>query len=514
MANKKNYNLQNENLFVACLYKNPDLFINYSEIIKSKYDFYDDIAKFHYDCFELMYTTFSQEFTENKINIFMSQDEERFKLYKKYGGYQTVKKNMGLTDVSDVKNYFNIVKKYSLVREFERRGFPVQKMLNHPKFDEFTAEDIIKAMRYNVDNIQTIIGGGKDSIILGKDATKRIIDWTKKPSFGITFPWDYWSKFFRGFRRGKFILDAMLTNEGKSRKMIALAVHIALIEKQPLLIMTNEMSEEDITACEIVTVINHPILKKNFNFNLNKTEEEIVLGKYRDKNSNFIERLVDKNDKEIESDDEFITRLYKDSEEYRNTLEVGKWIEDNSKIFFKEMRKYSDTDLEMEIKKHVLGKGVTYVMYDTLKGYRTDEWGTIKQTATRLEEIAKELNIGIYGNNQLTDESSYVDIFDFGSVNTANAKQLIHVLDFYVMEKKLSFQEYENYEILDDFGGRIPLDKNKVYYGQKFVKSRSGGKGTVLIQEVDLDRNIWIEIGVLVKKIKPKKNKNKNKKED
>lgn len=514
MTKKKNYNLQNENLFVASLYKDPDLFINYSELIKSKYDFYDEVAKFYYDCFELMYTTFSQEFTENKINIFMSQDEARFSTYKQYGTYINIKKYMDLTDITDVNNYFKIVKKYSLIREFERRGFPVQKMLNHPSFDNFSAEDIIKAMRYNVDNIQTIIGGGKDSIILGKDATKKIIEWTQKPSFGITFPWDYWSKFFRGFRRGKFILDAMLSNEGKSRKMVALAVHISMIEKEPLLIMTNEMSEEDITACEIVTVINHPALKNNFSFTLDKTEEEIVLGKYRDKYRNFIERKINENGEEIETDDEYSARLYNESEEYRNTIEVAQWIEQNSIIYFKEMRNYSDADLEIEIKKHVLGKGVTYIMYDTLKGYRTDDWGSIKQTATRLEEIAKELNVGIYGNNQLTDDSVFIDIFDYGSNNTANAKQLMHVLDFYVMERKIPLADYDKYEILDDFGGKIPLDKMKVYYGQKFVKSRTGGKGTVLVQEVDLDRNIWVELGILTKKIKPKKHKKSKENEE
>jgi hypothetical protein len=506
-ALKKNYNLQSETLFVGCLYKNPDLFLTYNELIKSKYDFYDETVLFYYNCFELMYTTFSEEFAENKINIFMSQDDERFKNYKKYGGYQTIKKGMELADTEDIKNYFNSIKKYSLVREFERKGFPVEKLLANEKFDKMNAEDIVKTMRGAVDKIQTVIGGGKDSVLLGKDAEKRVRGWIKTPSMGIPFPWEIWNDSFRGFRRGKFILDALLTNEGKSRKMIYLAVHLSLVMKETLLVMTNEMSEEDIMACMVTTVINHPVLKNNFTFKLDKPEKEIVLGMYKGIDGKFIEKKVNNEGLELETDEEFEKRLFKESEEYRNVIEVARWIQENSKIYFKEMNgKYSDIDIEMELKKHVLTKRITFAMYDTLKGYQGDLWEVLKQTATRFEELAKELNIGIYGNNQLTDDAQHVDIFDFGTSQTANAKQMAHVLDTYIMGKKLDPYDYDKYLIVDDFSGTRPLDKTKVYYGQKFIKSRTGNKGLVSVMEVDLDRNIWIELGVL-RKNKVKKSK-------
>jgi len=496
----KNHNIANETLLVGSMYKNPDIYVEYGHVMRPKYDFYDSSCQFFYNSFEIMYQTFSQDFNENNINIFMSQDKKRNNQYKEYGGYKTIEKMMELSNIDDFKNYFNIVKKYSLIREYERNGYPIQKILEHKKFDLFTATDIYKMIKSKADKINTVISGGEDSILLGKKSKNRIKEWIKKPSFGITFPWNYWNIFFRGFRKKKLIVEGMLSNEGKSRKMVALATHISLVEKKSVLIMTNEMSEEDIEACKIVTVINDPIHKKNFDFDLSKTEEEIVLGRYRNDTGNFIIRELDKHENPVLTDEEYEEKLFNESTEYRNTLQIAEWIEENTKIYFKEMREYADDDLEMEIRKHVLSKNVGYVMYDTLKGYRTDDWGTIKQTATRLEELAKELNIGIYANFQLTDDSVYLEVFDLNSMNLANSKQVFHVLDYLVLGKRLFRDDYDKYSIIDDWGGEIPLDINKTYYGHRFAKSRTGGKGKVTVCEVDLDKNTWIEVGLLIKK--------------
>lgn len=246
MSEIKNHNIANETLLVGSMYKNPDIYVEYGHIMRPKYDLYDSSCRFFYECFEVMFQTFSQEFSENNINIFMSQDKKRNQQYKDFGGYKTIEKMVQLSNVADFKNYFNIVKKYSLIREYERNGFPVQKILEHSKFDLFTATDIYKMIKAKTDTINTIISGGEESSLLGKNSEKQIKQWTQKPSFGITFPWNCWNLFFRGFRKGKLIVEGMLSNEGKSRKMVKLATHIALVERKSVLIMTNEMSEEDI----------------------------------------------------------------------------------------------------------------------------------------------------------------------------------------------------------------------------------------------------------------------------
>lgn len=87
---------------------------------------------------------FLQTVDETKMNVFMSQNEERLKLYKQYKGWKTLQRYMALADENDVKNYFDTVKKYSLVREYGRNGFPVEKILSHRNFDKSSPNDIIE----------------------------------------------------------------------------------------------------------------------------------------------------------------------------------------------------------------------------------------------------------------------------------------------------------------------------------------------------------------------------------
>jgi hypothetical protein len=220
-------------------------------------------------------------------------------------------------------------------------------------------------------------------------------------------------------------------------------------------------------AAMLVAVCNNPI----FGFNLGVPERNIVLGEY-------------------------------DSEEqYTSVLEVAKYFEENTKIYFQDMAdSYSDGDIEYQVKKHVLGLGVTHIFYDTLKGYKTDNWETVKQTATTIKNICKTLKIKGYATIQLTDDSVFIPVEDFSSNNIANAKQLKHVVDQMILEKKIDKTEYDDYAILnDEWGGTTPLDKNKVYYGQKIDKNRAGAKGMVLATMVDLDLNTWTEMGYLVR---------------
>jgi len=470
---RENFDLATEALLVGAIYKKPILYVDYAELIKSKYDFYDEDVKFLYNMFELYYKTFSQEITEPKIIMFMQQEQDRYKQFRTIGGWKTIQRQMDLADVSDVKKYFDIVKKYSLVREFEKKGFPIQRVLQHPKFPQFKAEDIVRSMRYNVDNINTVIGGGKNSIVLGKKFSNKLAQWRLAPDMGSEIPFKMWNEYFRGLRPKKLLVDGMLSNEGKSRRMAKVVNFMGVLHQIPILVLVNEQDEDEWTAMQASTICNNP----EFNF----ITPDSNIG------------LLDIREADI------LKGIYESEEDFNFVSErVGNWIESRSKIFFLELNKYSDEDIEREIKKHVLGLGVKYVFYDTLKGYKTDQWESVKQTTTHIKNICNEMNIGGYATIQLTDETHFVDIFDLTSNNIANAKQLYHVVDHMILEKRLNPNDYSKYMIKNEWG-EYPLDMSKVYYGQKIAKNRGEGKGSVLVTEVDLDRNKWIEKGFLIK---------------
>lgn len=499
-------NVQNEILFVGCFYKNPDLYVEYGKYIKSKYDFDDEATKFFYDNFELMYKTFTQTIDEVKVNTFMSQDKERFKQYRMYEGYKTIQTWMDLADTDDFDNYMNILKKYSLIREYYRKGYNVEKIINHKKFNLMDAKDIYKIIRAEADKIGTIILSNEESAILNEDATSFIKQWAIKPQMGLDFPFMNLNEMFRGMRKGKFFCNGFLSNEGKTRLVGLMAANTSLVHNEKSLVLANETSEEDFRACLLTTIINNKQFRELHGVNIVKPERELVLGIYRDDKNKIIERFMDENEEFIESEEEYLQRLYKTSKEFRLVLEVSKWLEEQyqNKIFFKHLNDFSDNSLDFEIRKHKIIHNTNYVFYDTLKPYRDENWAVLKQTATKLASLAIELDCFIWGSIQLTDDSVYTDIFNFSSNNIANAKQIKHVLDFLTLGKRLNKEEYSKYEYVPNGQWGEPhstvLDLSKTYYGLKVDKNRGGSKDRIPLLEVDLDLNTWYEVGYLIKR--------------
>ena len=502
-------NVANEILLVGSLYKNPDLYVSYGNFIRSQYDFSDPVTKFFYDSFSVMYITFSQTMDENKLNIFMSQDDDRLRFYKKYKGWKTISQWMNLADVEDFKNYFNIVKKYSLVREYERNGYPVQRILGHKNFEKWKPQDIYKIIRSKADKINTVINASEESVILTSNIENQVKSFLIHPEMGLSMPWKTLNDMFRGCRLGKVIFNGFLSNEGKSRNMMMLIAYIVLVKNEKFLLLSNEMDESDLRNCLITTVINNPCFKELHGIDIWKTEKEIVLGIYHDDNGNVIKRKEDDFGDFIETEEQYVKRLETTSSEFRNVMKIAQWIDEKreGKLFFKDVgMDYSDEALEFEFRKAKMVYGVKYCGYDTLKGFRTDEWSSVKQTATKIKELMKDLQMFCWSVFQLTDESVFTDIFQLSSNNIANAKQMKHVADALMLGKRIDKDDYHKYQYMstDDWGQKKAhdLDKEKRYFAIKIDKNRGGNKDYIPVFEINLDYNLWVEVGYLIKKIK------------
>lgn len=508
LEEKEPRNIQNEILLVGSFYKNPDLYVSWGQYIRSKYDFDDEATKFYYDCFELMYKTFAQSIEETKVNTFMSQDKNRLKTYKKFGAYKTITQWMSLADVEDFKNYFNIVKKYSLVREYQRNGYPVQKILQHKRFNEWSAQDIYKMIRAKADKINTVILANEESIVLNENINQTIDGFIFKPQMGLQLPWELTNEMFKGCRLGKVVFNGFLSNEGKTRNLMKLIAYITLVKNEKFLLLSNEMDEEDLRSALITTVVNNKEFKELHGINIIKPEREIVLGLYKDDNGKFITRMCDKDGVFIESEEDYIKRIQKNSSEYNKIMEIGKWIDDkkNMQIFFKDVgMNYSDMELEFEYRKHNIVHGVKYAGYDTLKGFGTDDWQTVKQTATKLKELMKELKMFLWAVFQLTDDTIFTNVFQLSSNNIANAKQIKHIADMLIIGKRIPKEDYNKYQYIsnDECWGEpitCDLDFSKRYMVWKIDKNRGGSKDVMPLLEMDLDLNTWYEIGYLIGK--------------
>lgn len=490
-------NIRSELLLISDFYKNKMDFVKYSSLIDPYLFFSETKSRTLYRLISLYYEDY-EEYKDVDFRIFLQNDEEYRDSYLKVGGIEAIEELITL-ESSSLDQNFKAVQKYALLREYDNKGFDVTKIMKHESFSQLTAKKIADIVQSTMLNIRTKLDGNiEDNITITENATGFVEEFMKNPEVGVSFGSKSLDDVFRGFRKGQFIVEGLNSNMGKTRRMVALAVHIALVENEKVFLMSNEMDEKDIKSAVLIAIMNHPKfweLAKSKNISLK--ENDMRLGLYKDEFGEYIYRNKD------EGDHDFVERVRNNSRQFREVYEILTWIEAQTNIKYKHMRFYSDNDIELEIRKEVFGNNCSYVFYDTLKAYKGGDWSALKQTATELSETAKELNIGIYANLQLTDESQEVNIFDMDSRNIASAKHVYHVLDSFLIGKRLEKEEYSNYVQVTRKGKRKQLEERATYYAFKVSKARSAGthvtKNSVILYRVDLNKNIWFDIGLLEK---------------
>ena len=495
-------------MLVGSIFKKPDLFIEHGHNVRSKYDFHDEATKFFYDNAEILYQTRTQVFNRSVISTYMAEDQERLSLYKKYGGWKTLEDWMNLAVVDNFQGYFEVLKKFSLLREYQRNGFSVEKIMNHPKFEMLTAMDIYRLIRSKADRIHTVILTNEESEILNTNIKTTLLHCMETPDLGLQMPFSVMNDITRGMKKKSVMAVGMLSNAGKSRYMTKLIAYITLVLKEKVFVLLNEMTVEEIRYALITTVINNPEFQTLHGLKLKKKERELTLGLYKDNNGEFIYAHKDEWGDVTETIEEYAQRVAENSEEYVKIMKIADWIEDETQglICVKDVSTaYDDKTLEFEIRKANLTQGISYFFYDTFKNdlSTTGDWAAMKVTATKLTELAKQLDMFGYLSIQLTDDANFIKPDELTSSNIANCKSIKHVLHTLFLFKEIPKQEFHKYGYItsSDWGTNTihDLDVDKRYYCCVTDKNRFGRKVKLLF-EVDLDLNIWIEIGELIKK--------------
>ena len=490
------------------MYKQPDLYLSYGESTRSKYDFSDKATRFFYDLFEDYFLTFSQDVSENKINNFATQNSERLKEYKSYGGWKTIKGMMEIADPNDFKNVYNTVKKYSLIREYDRNGFPAEKILSHKNFQYLTANDVYRIMRSKADKINTVINVIEEPVVLTKGVSETIDSYLLTPQFGVQTHWAGYNEYFRGLLPGNVLFQGFLSNEGKSRNLVNLIAYVTLVKKQKFMLLSNEMTEQAMKNCLITTVLNCKEFKELHGVELIKPEKEITMGLYRDNEAHeFIYRAKDEDGNYIESEENFLNRI-KASKEYQDVHKVAQWMEEqlDGKFYFNDITSdYSDEAIELEIRRAKLVYNCGCFAVDTLKAWGAEDWVKVKTTATKIVELGKELNLFGVCTFQLTDATVFDSVFDLSSNNIGAAKGIKHPVDLLTLGKRITAEEYPQYQYLsydESWGEEIAqdLDPRKRYFSLKIDKNRLGDKDRIMLFEYSLDHNIWDNVGYIIKK--------------
>lgn len=501
-------NVQSEMLFCGCMYKEPDLYLSYGESTKSEYDFSDKSARFFYDLFEEYYLSFSQTISQDKVNNFATQNNERLKQYKSRGGWKTIKAMMDMADPHDFKNVYNTVKKFSLVREYDKQGFPAEKILSMKKFQQMTANDVYRIMRSKADEINTQINVIEEPVLLTKGVAGVVDSYLLTPQFGVKTHWQGYNEYFRGLLPGNVLFQGFLSNEGKSRNLVNLIAYVTLVKKQKFMLLSNEMTEVAMKNCLITTVLNCKEFKELHGVDLIKPEKEITMGQYRDdRTKEIICRYKDDDGNYTESSEHFINRV-KQSSEYQAVAKVAKWMEEQmeGKFFFNDITAdYSDEAIELEIRRAKLVYKCNCFAVDTLKAWGAEDWVKVKMTATKIVELGKELDMFGICTFQLTDSTVFDSVFDLSSNNIGAAKGIKHPVDLLTLGKRITPEEYHNYQYItydDTWGEEVScdLDPKEKYFALKVDKNRLGSKDKIMLFRYCLDTNVWDNIGYITKK--------------
>ena len=395
---------------------------------------------------------------------------------------------------------FFVLRKAYLAIPIKNIQDKVVEITNYSLYDKMSVEEVKSA-------IEQVNATEKfKRAILNKNLTTFLEAGDNNLRNGLPLPFPILTNVFKGIRKGETMAFAMPSNAGKSRFTIDIAAHVALVHKKKVLIISNEMSEDKMKLCLITTIINNKAIQKLHGVVLSKTEGELLEFKFR----------ADK-PKEVETDDEgfiirkpnekqgdFVKRLMEQSEEFRKTIEITDWANEEIKnsIYFINITDHTNDELQKVIMNYYYKEQIEYVFYDTLK---TDTANIgigeeLKKTATILSNLAQNFNMYIYSTLQLAESNTLPVNLNVNDL--AVSRTVKEVLDTLCLIKQINRDTLSNYEyslneVDTKFFDLKKFDDPDVrYYACVVDKNRAGAKPTLLFR-LNLAYNVWEELGYL-----------------
>ncbi len=434
---------------------------------------------------------------------------KNFKLPKTMDGDYELKERIKETTAKEPENIEKIyvklkklfmLKKYYMVAPTSAIQKEIVDIRKYSRYDEMTVEEVIST----IDQISVTAGLSRG--ILNKDATNFLISNDSSLTSGLEIPFAVMNATFKGLRKGETTAFAMPSNYGKSRFTINLLAHIAFVEKEKVLMISNEMTEEKMKLCLITTVLNNKRIQESHKQKLKIDEGRILELKFLPDDENYSE--VDEKGfilrRENEPASVFVKRLYSLSTEFKRVVAVTKWLDKqvNNAIYFIHVSEHTNDDLKKIILNYYYKEGIEYIFYDTLKT-DIDNIGNgeeLKKTATVLSTLAQKYKICITSTLQLLESTTLpinLNINDLAASRTVK-----EVLDNLCLVKQIQRENLKDYEYAANEESQeyndleVFQDPNVRYYIFVVDKNRAGSKPKLLFR-LNLAYNHWEELGVV-----------------
>ena len=399
----------------------------------------------------------------------------------------------------ELRKLFEIRKNYlsNPIKEIQEE---IINILDYELYDQMTIQEVKDAI------VQITTTEKFKRAVLSRNITNFLLAGDNSLTTCLELPFPILSEVFKGIRKGETMAYAMPSNSGKSRFTINIATYLAFIHHKKVLIISNEMSEDKMKLCLITTVLNNKEIQKLHGQKLSKTEGELLEFKFRPDKG--VSAKVDEEGfvvkEENETQKEFTKRLLEISSEFRNTIKVTEWIDEQLKnsIYFVNITNHTNDELEKVILNYYYKEKIEYMFYDTLKT-DTENIGNgeeLKKTATILSNLAQNLNIFIASSLQLTESSTLPINLNINDL--AVSRTVKEVLDTLCLIKQIHNEDLNKYEYsLEEvdtkfFDLKKYKDPDVRYYACVVDKNRAGAKPKVVFR-LNLAYNMWEELGYL-----------------
>lgn len=491
-------NIELEERYIGLLLDNPKAISMYYVVHDDCYFESEDMLNLYKSILFTEGQAYAPQIAKNDFN-FAKESPETYKLKSelkeeaKNGKFDFEKTYVELVKLFEIrKNYLS-----NPIKETQQE---IINILDYELYDNMTIQEVKDAI------VQIMATEKFKRSVLNKNMTSFFISGENSLTTGLELPFPILSYVFKGIRKGETMAYAMPSNSGKSRFTINLAAYIAFIHKKKVLVISNEMSEEKMKLCLITTVLNNKEIQKLHGQKISKTEGELLEFKFRPDAGKNVE--VDEEGyvkkMEGESQRDFSKRLMEVSTEFKQTIAVTEWIDEQIKnsIYFVNITNHTNDELEKIILNYYYKEKIEYMFYDTLK---TDienigNGEEIKKTATILSNLAQNLGIFIASSLQLTESNTLPINLNINDL--AVSRTVKEVLDTLCLIKQIHNEDLNKYEYsLEEVDTKFfELEKFKDpdvrYYACVVDKNRAGAKPKVLFR-LNLAYNMWEELGYL-----------------
>ncbi len=472
-------------LFEECYFESPAMLNIYKSILFTEGGAYSlEVAKSGFN-----FSKDSEEVYELKNTLRQEVKDKHYNIEKIYVELQklfVLRKNYLAVPIQEIQDRIIEIKDYEL-------------------YDKMSIEEVESAV------IQVNDTGKFKRAILNQDLSSFLALGDNNLTNGLQLPFPILTKVFKGIRKGETMAYAMPSNAGKSRFTINLAAHVALLNHKKVLLISNEMSEEKMRLCLITTIINNKQMQKLYKKQISKTEGELLEFKFRPDNPKEVE--VDENGfvlrQKKEKQSAFVKRLTEISQEYRDTISITDWANEqiNNSIYFINITDHTNDELKKVIINYYYKEKIEYVFYDTLK---TDTANIgigeeLKKTATILSNLAQNFGLFICSTLQLAESDTLPVNLNVNDL--AVSRTVKEVLDTLTLMKQIHRDSLQNYEYsLQEVDTKFyDLEKSNNpdvrYYACVVDKNRAGAKPTLLFR-LNLAYNVWEELRLLTIKAK------------